>query len=529
MDKAALYCRLSKEDDDKFNIEDESESIINQRLLLTDYALDKGFKIEAVYVDEDFSGMDSERPDFNRMITDAKLGKFNTVICKTQSRFSRDMEIIERYIHKEFPLMGIRFIGVVDNVDTAVKGNKKARQINSLINEWYIEDLSENVRAVYRKKMELGQFLGAFAPYGYKKSDKDKHILVIDEEAADVVRNIFKLYLQGYSLKQISDKLEDDKVLPPSAYKKSKGLNYENYNTKKYAQKYNLWGTTTIYRILKDTVYLGTLTQAKSSKVSYKSKKVVANSCDKWVVVKNTHKPIIDTETFYKANKLLSIKGNALRISLKNGRKHPLAGRIKCFDCGSSLILTGGGVRRLRCQLHNKTRGNKCSGHYIQSSKVEELVLNSIKKMVDAVLNDEKCKNEIYELINNSESLNKRINQLNFNISELNNEINSASDKFKLLYADRVSGVISKNEFIVLKRDFSNSVEKKEEKLKTLKNELSELKRNNTKTIDVDKTISRYYDCSVLTSEMVEDFIDYVEVSEKDENKNQSIIIHWSI
>ena len=163
---AALYLRLSKEDMDKINGGDDSESIKNQRLLLTDEGIKRGFVIGDVYSDDDYSGTDSTRPEFNRLIEDAKLKKFQVILCKTQSRFTRDMEVAEKYIHRVFPLLGIRFIGVVDHVDTDVKGNKKARQINALVNEWYVEDLSENIKAVYRSKMQQGQYLGSFALYG---------------------------------------------------------------------------------------------------------------------------------------------------------------------------------------------------------------------------------------------------------------------------------------------------------------------------------------------------------------------------
>ena len=156
-DAAALYLRLSKEDIDKINGGDDSESIKNQRIMLTDEALKRGFMIADIYSDDDYSGTDSERPEFKRLIEDAKLKKFNVVLCKSQSRFTRDMEMAEKYINRIFPLLGIRFISVVDNIDTNIKGNKKARQINALINEWYVEDLSDNIRSVFRAKMQQGQ------------------------------------------------------------------------------------------------------------------------------------------------------------------------------------------------------------------------------------------------------------------------------------------------------------------------------------------------------------------------------------
>ena len=173
--RAVLYLRLSKEDIDKANKGDDSESIKNQRLLLTDYALSKNFQIVEVYSDDDESGLYNDRPDFARMMNDAKLGKFDIIICKTQNRFTRNMSHAEQYLNHDLPLMGIRFIGVIDNVDTSVKGNKKSRQVNALVDEWYCESLSENIKTVFQQKMKAGQFLGAFAPYGYLKDPNNKH------------------------------------------------------------------------------------------------------------------------------------------------------------------------------------------------------------------------------------------------------------------------------------------------------------------------------------------------------------------
>ena len=233
-DAAALYLRLSKEDIDKINGGDDSESIKNQRIMLTDEALKRGFMIADIYSDDDYSGTDSERPEFKRLIEDAKLKKFNVVLCKSQSRFTRDMEMAEKYINRIFPLLGIRFISVVDNIDTNIKGNKKARQINALINEWYVEDLSDNIRSVFRAKMQQGQFLGSFAAYGYKRDENDRHKIVVDEEAAKIVHKIFDYYCEGYGVKAICNKLYEEQIPTPSEYKVDCGLNFRTPNFGKY-------------------------------------------------------------------------------------------------------------------------------------------------------------------------------------------------------------------------------------------------------------------------------------------------------
>ena len=227
--RAVLYLRLSKEDADKLKEGDDSASIKNQRLLLTDYALEHDFKIVGVYSDDDESGLYDNRPDFERMINDAKLGMFDIIIAKTQSRFSRNMEHIERYLHHELPNLGIRFIGVVDGVDTAVSANKKSRQINGLVNEWYCEDLSMNIRSSFRAKMRDGQYLGSSCPYGYIKDPENHNHLIIDKYAASIVREIFNLYLSGFGKAQIGNILSSRGILIPSIYKREiLGINYHN-------------------------------------------------------------------------------------------------------------------------------------------------------------------------------------------------------------------------------------------------------------------------------------------------------------
>ena len=195
--KAAIYCRLSKEDEEqeKKDREKESESIQNQKSMLINYAIEKGYDIYRIYSDEDYSGIDRNRPDFNRMIEAASQRKFDIILAKTQSRFTRDMELVEKYLHGKFVEWGIRFIAVVDHVDTADEANKKSRQINGLVNEWYLEDLSNNVRSVLTHKRREGKYIGTFALYGYIKDPEDNNHLLVDPEAAEVVRRIFTLYL----------------------------------------------------------------------------------------------------------------------------------------------------------------------------------------------------------------------------------------------------------------------------------------------------------------------------------------------
>ncbi|MBQ9765575.1 MAG: recombinase family protein [Lachnospiraceae bacterium] len=317
---AAIYCRLSKEDSGREEGAN-SESIVNQRKLLSDYAVKHDFDIYDYYIDEDRSGLDRERPDFLRLIEDARLGRFEVVLCKTQSRFTRDMEMVEKYIHGLFPLWGIRFISVVETYDTAIKGNKKARQISGLVNEWYCEDLSDNIKAVLHKKMRDGEFIGSFACYGYVKS-ADRHGLEIEEETAEVVRKIYRMYLDGDSSRVIAAKLTSAKIPTPTAWKQMKGLKYKNPAAAKkeyiidkqiengatdnelQIDKRFTWSNNTIKKILSNETYIGTLVQGKEQKVSFKSKRIRTVPKEAWIRVENHHPAIIDYETFEKVRGL---------------------------------------------------------------------------------------------------------------------------------------------------------------------------------------------------------------------------------
>lgn len=283
MENAAIYLRLSKEDMEKEGKEN-SKSIENQKIILEEYAKVHQYHVYEYYIDDDYSGLYFERPAFSKMLCDAAKHEFSVVLAKSQSRLSRNMEHTEYLLHNLFPQLGIRFIGVVDGVDSAQKAGKKARQINALVNEWYSEDLSENIRAVYQRKMQKGEYLGAYAPYGYQKSKLDSHKLEIVTSEAKWVRKIYELYLQGYTMQEIQNELICNKVETPSA--KRKGV-----------QSYQ-WSTSTIKKILANEVYVGSIVQGKSKRKSFKEKKVIPCLRENWIVVESMHEAIIDKTLF---------------------------------------------------------------------------------------------------------------------------------------------------------------------------------------------------------------------------------------
>lgn len=532
MDKAALYLRLSKEDIDKINKGDDSESIVNQRLLLMDYAINHEMQVVDVYSDDDYSGLYDDRPEFDRLIRDGKLGKFNIVIAKTQSRFTRNMEHMEKYLHHDFPLLGIRFIGVVDGVDTQNTANKKSRQINGLVNEWYCEDLSNNIRAVFHQKMRAGQFLGAFAPYGYLKDPKDKYKFIIDEFAAGVVRKIYSLFLEGYSTKAICAILQDDGILNPTLYKKQQGFNYKNVKSDEFGVRYNLWSETTVKRILSNETYIGKLIQGTCKKVSYKDKKVIAVPKDQWYIVDHHHEPIIDEETFYKVAKLRAKRRICKDNQCGEKKAHIFAGKLRCADCGHTMIKTGGassnGDYYLRCQLSNKSRNKECTNHGVRFATVENIVLERIQQVVDNVLQEGDHVSELEKCAKDSNSNNLEHEEKK-RIKEIDLRKEKISQSMKTLYSDRVSGIISYDMFCQLKDEFDTELCKLNERRKKLTEEIELRETEKKAQKSASEIVKRYTDYSKLTHSVVNDFIDYIEIGEKNKTTGQQeITIHWN-
>jgi len=532
---AAIYCRLSKEDLDKANVGDDSESIQNQKLLLLDYATSNGFLVHNVYVDEDMSGF-SDRPAFKQMIKDAASGMFNTIICKHQSRFTRDMELVEKYIHGYFVEWGIRFISLTDNVDTNVKGNKKARQIYGLINEWYSEDLSENIRAVFKKKMESGQYLGSFACYGYAKCSNNRHNLVVDEVAALTVKEIFSMYLEGYGSSRIAIMLTERGVPTPTQHKKAKGLKFTNPNGGFYSERYGAWSAGTIKRILSNEAYIGTLIQGRERKVSYKSKKVVALPRDEWIIIPDNHEPIVAKDTFYKVQHLMNGNrrryGNGADKKVSNPKPHLLAGKLVCSDCGGIMQRSGvtrdGKTHYVRCRLAAKTKRRDCTPHCIRQDKIEDIVKAEISKLINQALGgdgEQEVINETLALIKDDNTSQVGLEK---QLAEVTGKINQIQRNITMTYADKLNGVITEADFQSFKEVFEEEKRTHIKRKENLEHELSKYQLRQHSQDNILSLLRKHQQLEVLNHEIINDFIDRIEIGERDPDTQEQIIsIKW--
>ncbi len=502
--RAALYCRLSKEDIDKINKGDDSASIINQRMLLEDYAVNNGFVVFKVYQDDDYSGLFDNRPGFENMIKDAEDGRFDVVIAKTQSRFTRNMEHMEHYLHDVFPMLGIRFIGVVDNADTKNKGNKKARQINGLINEWYCEDLSENVRAVFKSKMKTGQYLGSSAPYGYVKDPKDNHKLIIDEYAANIIQRIFALYLDGNSKYRISRILTGEGVLIPSKYK-SEVLRSTYYNPKSGSD--SVWSAQTIHMILNNEVYIGAVVQNKQASISYKNRKKHVVPENERIKVYNMHEPIISMDTWELTQQALKLRTRETHIEKKIDL---FSDKIYCADCGKHLIRCHNRKHEFigyHCSTYKKYGNKGCSSHYIGFREIKNIILSEIKRAAREILSP----NDVEYLVDSTKEI--VTNQHEIQLKQFKQKLETVKKYLDKTYKDYLDELITREEYIKYRNKYNSEQNKIQNHIEMLTAQII-----GEKNIEKDKNtwlekFANYIDVDELDRVMVIELINRIEVA----------------
>lgn len=518
MIKVAIYCRLSEEDKNKVNSSDDSESIQNQKSMLINYANEKGWCLYDIYVDDDYSGIDSTRPDFNRMLKDAEARCFNVILCKTLSRFTRDMELVERYLHNKFIEWGIRFISIVDNADTENKGNKKARQIAGLINEWYLEDSSESIRAVFLNKKKTGQYIGSFPVYGYQKDPTNKNHLVIDLNTCETVRTMFNMYLNGYTTPKIALYFNNEGIPSPTKYKRDNGCTIPS-NTKT-----ELWAKDSILKMLKNQMYIGNMVQNYMRKASYKSSKWISLPPEERIIVEGTHEPIISKDVFWEVQKMISENRKTFK---NNGTPHCLAGKLRCLDCGSTIYrktYSSDPARTyFRCKLSAMIdRG--CTPHSILMRDLFKMVTERVRQYLNEYVDFDSLANDIGTVT----VLNQRIGSCRQELACIERGIADKTNMLRDLYTDKYKGIISEEQFVQLNETFAKEQKQLENRQRNLNTEINllvdEELQENRKAIIIDK----YKNFTELNHELVRALIDYIEVGEKNpETRKQEIRIHW--
>ncbi len=516
----AIYLRLSKEDEDKDDLA-ESESIINQRAMLVEYATSQGWEIYKIYTDEDYSGIDNNRPAFNQMLADAEQKRFQIVLCKTQARFSRDIEVVEKYINNRFILWGIRFVGLVDHADTAIATNKKARQINGLVNEWYLDDLSANIKSAFKVKRQRGDYMATYALYGFLKDKEAKGGMAEDLEAADVIRLIFSLYFfDGYGYTSIVYELNEKNIDSPAWYKYKKGI------AKSMPKGINQWCVKTVSDILSNPMYAGHLVQGKRTVINYKTGTVVKLPEDQWDIVYNHHVAIVTQELFDRVQELKKFK-NA-RVTKGTRKVHPLSNKLKCSDCGSKMVLQGKEPHKYYvCSMYATRSRLACTNnHSIRMSAVEDIVYGEIKKIMRQI----KIKDDDFgdiQILDRQEELRKNYNKKrDIAVCRLEENKNMLIN----LYKDKLKGIINEEQYGLLSESIQIDIKNSEQSLDAISDEINRLEQQKEKTQNTKEIVKRFIDAESLTRDMVNSFIKEIKISQKDKvTKEQAIDIEWNI
>lgn len=507
--QAALYVRLSREDGDK----EESDSVVNQKDLLQQFvSLEPDIMVYDIYMDDGWSGTNFERPDFIRMMNDIKEKKVNCVIVKDLSRFGRNYIDVGQYIEKAFPLMDIRFVSITDNLDS-FKNPQTMNNImvpfKNLINDEYCRDISNKVRSSLDMKRKQGKYIGSFACYGYKKDPEDHNHLVIDEEAAEIVRDIFKWYISGMSILSIAQKLNEMGIPNPSNYKKQNGLRYKNRYEKMSKGK---WPDSSVRRILGNEMYIGNLVQGVLKIKSYKVQVAQRQAKDDWIIVENTHEPIISREDFETVQELLQ----------RNTRKAPaqkevylFSGFVKCGDCGRSMSRKHhhhdyGEYTYYVCTTHTKLDKTACSKHTTRADKLEAIVLASIQSQIALAVDMEKAINTI----NSSAKANKEAVRLRKMLEQAKKDVEQAEMMMLDLYPDWKAGVISKDEYIKLKERFEGQKFGALQKVQELQAKIEDAENGQDSTNQFLENFVKYRNIDKLTREVIVALIDMIYIYE---------------
>lgn len=514
--KVAIYCRLSAEDRDKSYAEDDSDSIQNQKAMLIKYASKNGWTIYDIYSDDDYAGTDRRRPEFNRLIADANDRKFDIVLCKSQSRFTRELELVEQYINGLFPRIGIRFVSLVDSADSANKGNKKSRQINGLVNEWFLEELSENIRSVKTSQRLRGYHIGSFAPYGYSKDPDKKGHLIIDPEAAEVIRMIYKLYLEGKGKQVIARTLNESGIPNPTEYKRQHGM-----LRNKKANSSPLWSYFTISNILTNEVYIGNMIQGKSGVPDFRTQGKVTYSPEHWIVVNGTHEPIIDPFTWDQVQAMIANKTTS-------GQKQPegiFARKVRCIHCGSRMhSVKNGNKRAFKCGRHAIAH-DACVGAYISLPKLERVVAAELHVLSRALLDEE----ALEEGINPLPELEVLKKQIEADITSLEHEIEANHTAIRSLYMSKVRGGIAEQDYIEQAIQISEEKNFMENKVAELREQIGQIEHTMATYQNRKLLVRQYVDTRTLSKEMVAVLVDHILVGHRDPmTKETPVEIYWN-
>lgn len=499
---AALYIRLSKEDEN----EGPSGSVTNQQSLLHAFVREHRLDVYDTYIDDGWSGTSFDRPGFQRMLRDIEAGRVNMVITKDLSRLGRDYIMTGHYMERYFPEKRVRYISLLDGVDTGIESSANdITPFRAIMNDMYAKDISKKIKSVKHDKQRKGEFIGGKPMYGYRMHPSEKNRIVIDEDAAPVVRRIFAMALAGTSCRQIAVRLNEEGVLSPAAYA---GLTLSCHGP--YSGQ---WSSERITAMLKNETYIGNMVQGRTARISYKTKKCLRRQPQQWVVVEHTHEPLIDPETFRKVQLMV----NSRRNTRSRTYDFLLKGLIFCHECGYPLAVmnrrNAAGEDRLFfvCRTYQRfTKAGVCSCHSIKEQTVTEAVIERTRKVCEAYLNPERLRPIAAAAVAASGRVDGREEEL----SALHARIDSMTAHLDRMYMDRLNGFLADVDFERLYRRIKAERTALEEKLR----ELEAQKKTPVPIEDrARELVQQFLHCAFTSRELLVSLIERIELTESKE------------
>ena len=497
----ALYCRLSRDDE----LQGDSNSIKNQKAILSKYAQEHGFTNPRFYVDDGYSGTNFNRPDFQRLMDDVNEGKVRTIIVKDMSRLGRDYLKVGFYTEITFPEANVRFIAINDQVDSESGTDNDFTPFRNIINEWYAKDTSKKIRAVFKAKGMSGKHLCTIPPYGYRKDDHDKQQWLVDEEAAKVVKEIFSLCMQGFGPTQIARILTERGRETPIIYKRRVGLPITSQET----EFPEIWATQSVNKILANPTYLGHTVNFRTKKKSYKSKKKIVLPKEEWAIFENTHEAIIDQDTFDTVQRIRQAK----RRPTDMGEMSIFSGLVYCADCGQKMYLcrctTMKQKEYFNCSSYRKKKKATCTSHQITVEAVEHFVLTNLQRVLAFAKNYEQ---EFLEIVRNEneKELRKKLQSQTRELEEADKRIQTLDRIIQNLYEDKVCGNLTDERFVKMSQSYEQEQQELKERTYFLRQELSKAKEQSDNVTRFMRSVRKYTEITELTPEIVREFVQKV-------------------
>ena len=519
---AFLYERLSRDD----NMDGESYSIGNQKKLLTKVAKEKGYTNLVHFLDDGISGVTMDRPGFADMIQQLEQGKAAAVFVKDLSRLGRNYIEVGRLTEEFFPNHDIRLVAVSDNIDTD-EGENELAPIRNLFNEWYARDISKKRRISNKIKGNAGEPMGQ-PPYGYIKDPENPKRWIVDEEAAQIVRRIYRMTLEGVGTEQIAAKLEEDGVLTPRAYWQSKGINRPG-KVKDLPPTH--WNSSSVIKMLSVQEYCGDILNFKTYSKSYKNKKRLENDRENWAIFKDVHEPIIERAVFEQVQQK---RGKMRKRQAKDGERSMFSGLLVCADCGSNLHFHfnqgNPEIKYFNCSNYKGNRGTCGSTHYVRVDFLEQVVLGEIRRLTKyAGLYEDDFLKEVIGHSRQAEETERRLKEKE--LKSLLARDDELDGLFERIYEDNVSGKLSDDRFAKMSRRYEEEQKELSEKIKKLRSEIEKQSSRATSTDMFVSIVRKYTRARKLTPRMLNELVEKIEVYNAEKNDGewvQRLRIHYN-